>query len=313
MRIRILNVPDFCVSYYFLGLKSMGTLSYEPNMEYSKFDFRPLIIFEVKGKLVVIDNSDPVGVDTKLLESSDYYFATNKLAFSPAYANEKIRPLNPHYPINVNWLYLNTFWKQFFSSKAKSIAKEVYRIQKRPIFQVNDEIRKIENTIFFAGSIWKKEVEANQIRYSFINYCKANPRINFEGGFLPRNDGNHFGFDDAIAPKTYPPKEFLENSKKSLFGFNNAAVLGALSWRFAEYLNLGLPILSLPFKVTLKNFPIHGQSIHLIETIDEVPEFLDYALDHPEYLQQLALGGRAYFQKYCLPETQVHMIINSIN
>lgn len=312
MEIKILNVPDFCVSYYLLGLNSIALLSYQPNPEYSKFNFRPLIIFELKGRLVVVDNSDPVGIDDELLEKSDYYYATNKLASSVVYASDKVRPLNPHYPINVDWLYLKIFWKKLFSVDAKTLAKEVYRIQKRPVFRIEEEERLATNSIFFAGSIWKKEMEANLIRYSFIKSCKDNPRINFEGGFLPRNDGNHFGFDDALAPKIYRPKEFLENSKKSLLGFNNAAVLGALSWRFAEYLNLGLPILSLPFKVILKNSPIHGENIHLLETIEEVPEFLDFALDHPDYLKKIAKGGRLYFQKYCVPQVQVQMIINSI-
>lgn len=312
MQISILNLPNFCVSYYLQGLDSFANLVYKPNPEFSRFDFRPLMIFECQGKLVVIDNSDPVGLDEKLVARADYYFATNKLTDNLSYQSEKIYPLNPHFPVNISGLFLKTFWKRFASKDAKAVAKECYRIQKRPAFQVEKERLVEGNTIFFAGSIWKKEMEANQVRYSFIKYCKQNKRISFEGGFLPRGDGDNLGFEDALAPRTYSPKEFLEFSKKSIIGFNNAAVLGALSWRFAEYLNLGVPIVSLPFKVELKDFPIHGEQIHLIQTIEEIPDFLEFSLDNPSYLNKIAQGGKAYFKNLCVPTVQADMILKTI-
>lgn len=312
MILTFLNIPNFCVSFYLMGLSKHVQFRYNPNQEFSQFDFKPIAIFDYNGKLVVVDNSDPVGVNPKLLEFSDYYFATNKLKCHSGYKSEKILPLAPHYPVNALVLFLKTFWKKLPSSYGKNIIKEAYRLQNRPDFKLEPDNFIHGKKLFFAGSIWKNEPEANNLRYFFIKTCKANPRLDFEGGFLPRDNGDNLGFDDAIAPKKYSPKEFLELSKRSLFGFNNPAVLGALSWRFAEYLNIGVPILSMPYKVDLLEYPVHGTQIHMIDDIEELPDFLNFVLSKPEYLNRLSKGGKAYFIKNCLPEIQGQRIIDLV-
>ncbi|MBN7812920.1 glycosyltransferase family 1 protein [Algoriphagus sp. H41] len=309
MNCTLLNIPNFCSSYYLLGLSKHLRLQYSGKGEFSRFDFRPLAIMEIGGKLVVVDNSDPVGVDAGLLAQADLYFATNKLSDSPNYAHDKIIPLAPHYPVNSASVFLKVFWTRLFGKEGKEVAKELYRLQKRPQFQIEQENRVEGNSLFFAGSIWKKEMEANQLRYSFIKACQKHPGVDFEGGFLPRDDGDNLGFDDALAPRRYPPREFMDLSRKSLFGFNNAAVLGAISWRVAEYLNIGIPIVSLPFRIELPEYPAHGEQIHMIAEIGEIPEFLDFAVANHDYLNKLSKGGKRFFVEHCLPEVQAKRIL----
>jgi len=313
MSIRLLNIPNFCVSYYLFGIKQRYDFDYVPNSEYSKFNFRPLAILEKNGKIIIIDNSDPVGVDMNLLDASSFFFATNKLLGDSRYEHDKIFPLFPHYPIDTSGLYLEKFWKGIFSKNSKKIVKEIYRLQKRPKFQLEEQLQIEGNTIFFSGSIWKNEPEANEVRYRFIKFCMENPLIKFEGGLLPRDDGNNFGYDEVISPRRYSPIEFLNLSKKSLFGFNNAAVKGAISWRVAEYLNHSIPIVSLPFKIEIPKLPIHGKQVHFIDTVDEIPEFLNFALSNNAYLNQLSQGGADFFKEFCLPEVQAKSIFQKID
>lgn len=313
MSFRLLNIPNFCVSYYLFGIKQLCDFEYVPNSEYSMFNFKPFAILERNGKIIIIDNSDPVGVDLKLLDASTFFFATNKLLGDSRYEQEKIIPLFPHYPIDTSRLYLEKFWKGVFSKNANKLLKEVYRLKKRPKFQLEEDF-KIEGTsIFFSGSLWKNEFEANDARYRFIKACMDHPHLKFEGGLLSRDDGNNLGFDDAISPRSYSPTEFLNLSKKSMIGFNNAAVKGALSWRFAEYLSLSIPIVSLPLKIQLPILPIHGSQVHFIDTIEEIPEFLNFALSNNVYLNQLSRGGKEFFKEYCLPEVQAKYIFQKID
>ncbi len=304
-----LNIPNFCVSYYLLGLDRHFHLRYQANGEFAQYDFRPLAIMEIGGKTVVIDNSDPIGVNPELLAFADLYFATNKLKENSAYRSDKIVPLAPHYPVDSSSIFLKLFWKKLFSKESKNTVKEIYTLKKRPRFQIEEENRIEGNSLFFAGSIWKKESQANRLRYSFIKSCQSHPRVDFEGGFLRRDDGDNLGFDDALAPRRYSPKEFMDLSRKSLFGFNNAAVLGAISWRVAEYLNIGIPIVSLPFKIDLPTYPVHGEQIHMIAEVEEIPEFLDFAVDNHDYLNRLSKGGKKYFMEHCLPEVQIKRIL----
>lgn len=312
MSFTLLNIPNFCVSFYLLGLSQIARIKYSPNSEFERFNYRPLAIFQFEGSLFVIDNSDPVGLDQKLLEAAHLYFLTNKLKGNRNYENPKLIPLFPHYPVNASLIYVSIFWKNLFSSDSINTLKELYRLRKRPFFRIENENKVKGSNVFFAGSIWKNETEANKIRYHFIKSCKENFKINFEGGFLARNDGNNLGFDDALAPRAYSPKDFIEYSKKSIIGFNNPAVLGAISWRVAEYLNIGIPIVSLPFKVELPSEPIHGKNIHIIEDVSEIPEFLDYALNNHEYLNNISTGGKEYFLSYCLPSAQMKYIMEHI-
>lgn len=312
-RINILNIPNYYSSYYLLGLSRIADLRYTPSREFSHLNNKPFLVFEYQGKVVVIENDDPIGVDLKSYEQADLYFATNKLLTSEDYSMPKVHPIYPHYSINNSWDFLKIFGvKGAKEIGLKEFLKQWYVIFRRPDFK-ESPTRKLEgNYVFFAGSIWKKEPWANQVRLEFIEACKANPKIDFEGGMNPRSDGDLCGMPPSVMDKRYTPEDFAEKSSRSIIGFINPAVLDAVSWRLAEYWNYSCFVIGFPFKTDLPTFPEHGKQIHYIQDSAEFPELLTFLMNNRDYLEKVSLGGKQFFQEFCLPETQAKRILSMI-
>ncbi|GAA4815435.1 hypothetical protein [Litoribaculum gwangyangense] len=309
----ILNIPNFYSSYYLYGFDKVFHIKFKFDTTFTKYNNKPILIFRIKDKLGVINNDDPVYFDQELYQLSDMYFVTNKLIDNEFFNQPKVKPLFPHYPINILPLYLKLFNISLVKFlKFKDLAKQVYTLIRRPTYENYKFKAEKENYIFFSASIWKKEPETNRIRAEFIRYCKADDRLVFEGGFVPRNDGNHFDFKEELNEIKYPPKTFSKLSRRSKIVLNNAAVWGAVSWRLAEYLNQSLFVLSFPFKI---EFPIplkHNKEIHLINKTSEFPEVFDKVLHNKDYHKYIAENGKSYFSKYCTPEAQVEYIVRTI-
>lgn len=312
-QLEILSIPNFYSSYYLLGFSKSFKLKYSPLNEFQKFNNRGFLIFKFEGKLGVIDNHDPVGVNQELYDKVDLYFATNKLLNQDSYNQEKVRPLFPHYPVNISWLYLSFFGLDLIRKlSVKDIAREVYVLNSRPKYVKEGDRYHFSNYIFFSGSTWKKETWANQIRAEFIRACKEYPGLDFEGGFIPRSDGDNFGFDAELNQVKYPPKKFSELSAKSLISLNNPAVLGAVSWRLAEYWNFSSFVLSFPFAIDLPIQPKDKEQIHFITDSAEYKSVLEKVLTEEDYHQKVARGGKSFFDKHCTPESQVKYVIEEL-
>lgn len=312
--IEILNIPNFYSSYYLLGLHQTGKLAYKAESKFSKFNNRGFVIFRVGGKIGVVDNHDPVGVNEELYDACDLYFATNKLLGHPEYEQSKMRPIFPHFPVNILSLYLSLFGLDLLGKlKPRDLAREIYVLRSRPKYRELPEAYYFGNYVFFAGSTWKKEPWANQIRGEFIRACKADARLDFEGGFIPRADGDNFGYDEEVSEVKYSPRKFSELSAKSLLSLNNPAVLGAVSWRLAEHWNSTSFVLSFPFAIDLPVYPVNGEEIHLISNSQEYSETINLVLDHPDYHQKIAVGGNRYFKKYCTPEAQIKYVMDELS
>jgi hypothetical protein len=158
----------------------------------------------------------------------------------------------------------------------------------------------------------KKEPETNKIRAEFIRACKRDSRVNFEGGFVPREDGDHMGYPNEINQKIYPPKVFSELSAKTLFALNNPAVLGAVSWRLAEYFASGIAVVSFPAAVDFPVNPIDQKQIHQVLNPEEFEGVINRFFEDPTYHRKIAEEGRLYFEKYCAPDAQISYILNEI-
>ena len=311
--IYILNIPNFYSSYYLYGLNKVFKVKFKMDETFLKYNNKPTIIFKVKNKIGVINNDDPVYFDQALYNIADAYFVTNKLIDNEAFQQKKVKPLFPHYPINILPLYLRLFnigLLKFLN--LKMFAKQSYTLIRRPLYKNYNLKTDKHNYIFFSSSIWKNEPETNTIRAAFIRYCRADKRINFEGGFVPRSDGNNFNFQNELNEVKYPPKTFSKLSRKSKVVLNNAAVWGAVSWRLAEYLNQSLFVLSFPFKI---EFPIslrHEEEIYKINKINEFKKVFDKVLSDNSYHQNIAKKGKEYFNTYCTPSAQAKYIINTL-
>ena len=311
MKVIIHNISNYYSSYYLLGLIKVHEPHFSASKEFSSFNNRGYIVFEINGKLGVIDNHDPIGVNEELYEKSDFYFVTNKVKGNPSYERERVFPLFPHYPIDVRSSYLKLFGAHpFLKLKPIDFLKELYAQSLRPLYNSEQFQYHGSNYVFFSGSIWKKEPLANQLRATFIQACKDHPMINFEGGFVERKDGQHGGYDHLLNTKKYKPREFASLSRQSRIIFNNPAVLGAVSWRLAESQNLGSFVLSFPFDIHLPKYPLHGEEIHMINSLEEISESIDYIMKNDSYHQKISKGGKLFFDKYCTPEKQINFVLN---
>ena len=311
--IQILNIPNFYSSYYLLGLSKECNVTFKMDINFIKFNNRPILIFIINDKLGVIDNDDPSNVIQELYNISDSYFVTNKHIDVESYSQEKVKPLYPHYPINILALYLNIFGINLFRFlKLKQVAKEIYNLLQRPFYEEYKLNVVKGNFVFFSSRLWKKESETNLIRAEFIRFCKEDSRIEFKGGFMPRSDGNNMGFDKELNQEIYSPKMFSQLSSKSKVVLNNAAVGGAVSWRLAEYLNQGLFVLSFPLKIALPTNLNHADEVHLIENTTELDSVFNVILENETYHNTISSKGKQYFDNYCTPIAQAHYIIDSM-
>ena len=312
--IEILNIPNYYCSYYLLGLSDRFHLRYKFDPRFERFNNRAFLIFSRKGKLAVIDNNDPSGTKKDLYDYVDFYFCTNKLINHPSYQQEKIRPLFPHFPVNEAAIYLQTFGFSLLKRiKLKDLIHQLHILNKRPKYVEKDLNYVFHNYIFFSANLWKKEPETNQIRADFIRACKKEQRIEFEGGFAPRTDGDAMGFPDEINKKIYPPKVFSKLSAKTLLALNNPAVLGAVSWRLAEYFAAGVFVISFPSAIEYPIEPVHGEELHYVENSQEFETVFEKVFSDPDYHKKIALGGRAYFEKYCTPSAQINYILSVVD
>ncbi|EOZ95656.1 hypothetical protein A33Q_3018 [Indibacter alkaliphilus LW1] len=314
MKVYIHNISNYYSSYYLHGFNKAADLEFTCSKEFEAYNNRGFLIFEINGKLGVVDNHDPMGVDEKLLDKVDFYFATNKVKGHEAYERENVFPLFPHYPVNVHKDYFSVYkQKPFIKIPPIALLKELYAQNLRTNYKEEVLNYSFSNYVFFSGSIWKKEKWANELRAAFIEACKQNPSIEFEGGFVRRKDGAHGAYDHLLNNRAYSPSDFAKRSKKSMIIFNNPAVLGAVSWRLAESLNFGSFVLSFPFKIYLPVMPRHEEETHYIHDSGELPDVINFIARNEAYHKKIAFGGKQYFEKYCKPETQVSYLIDVLS
>lgn len=309
-KVTILNIPNYYCSAYHFGLTQISDLRFSPRAEFAHLNNKPFLVFEYQGKVAVIENDDPMGVDLPSYSNADLYFATNKLLARDDYNMPKVQSLYPHYPINNANDYAKLVgWKGLKELGPKELLRQWYTIYRRPEY-VLKEFEPLEgNYVFFAGSIWKKEPWANQIRGAFVKACQNNPLIQFEGGMIPRTDGDLCGLAPELLNRKYSAKEFAAKSSKSVIGFNNPAVLDAVSWRLAEYWNYGCFVISFPFKIDMPSTPKHGEEIHYLTDSSEFDEVLTFGMKNVHYRKKVAGGGKAFYEKNCRPEVQAKRIL----
>ncbi|MGB8704049.1 MAG: glycosyltransferase [Gillisia sp.] len=278
-----------------------------------KFHNQPILIFRWNNKIGVIDNDDPQQVKEELYDLADVYFVTNKLKNAPSYQRKKIVPLFPHYPINSLSVYLKVFGINWFKNvNFKAVLQQINSLRKRPVYRKFNFQKNTGNFVFFVSRLWKKEAETNEIRAAFIRTCKNNVKIDFKGGFKERTDGETYGYEHELCKQSFSPITFSKHSAKSLLGFNNPAVCGAVSWRLAEYWNHGIFVLSFPFKIDLPKYPEHEKEQFYIQHTADFQKIINKALDDRSWCNSIAEGGNSYFSKYCTPTAQINYILQEM-
>jgi hypothetical protein len=87
---------------------------FKMDIDFIVFNNKPILVFKVDGKIGVIDNDDPVGVHQDLYDMCNFYLVTNKLTGIDSYQQPKVKPLYPHYPVNIVFDYCRIFGVELF-------------------------------------------------------------------------------------------------------------------------------------------------------------------------------------------------------
>ncbi|WP_432222986.1 glycosyltransferase [Flavobacterium sp. TMP13] len=282
------------------------------------------IIFEYKNTKilkVVIDSRDTNLIWEDELAWCDIYGKINyDFELISKYSNLKIVPIGPSFGIKIWGLYETLFFglkhtfkfRKFLLNKRNYLANYWRQYKRLPLEDYYHKSVASNNSVFFVSSIWKKELETNMNRLNFINACKLNNSIIFEGGFAPRSDGNNMDFDRNLILKRYNLKTYLSKTQLSKFVFNTPAVLYCHGWKLGEYLALGKVIISTKHKNELPN-PLIDR-VHLIYVRENVLE--DYSVVLNELISNEALckkmeaNALSYFKNNLEPTVVINNLIN---
>jgi hypothetical protein len=85
---------------------------------------------------------------------------------------------------------------------------------------------------------------ANQARVVFIDACRAQKGIVFEGGFWARKRVPVSGYESYTDPVDYPHPVYIEKTRRSAVVFNTPSYKWCHSWKLGEFLAMGKAIVS---------------------------------------------------------------------
>lgn len=308
-------------AFYIKGLKEFYNLKkvFFDCHRFPKFNqgtFAAIIVQDDKEFKICIDSRDQSDLWMDQLNWCDVYGKVNYNKTSiPETHKNKVLAIGPSFGIKI-WSFTKTFVvaiihfirfrKQISSNKvyisnylAQSKREYLERYYEKP--ENNTTTKKY---VFFASTLWKNEMDTNTFRANFINACLKNDEIEFEGGFVPRSDGNNLGFDGLITNAMYTMSAYLNRIKKSDIVFNTPAVLNCHGWKLGEFLAMGKVILStsfynqMPVKLVDKDNILFLDKANENEMSQKLHEIL-----HSENLQlHLKNQSKLYFQTYLQPK-----------
>jgi len=309
-------------SYYIQGLYSV----FGRRLVFSKRGFPELhgsglavIIGEGShSKNVYICAADASDVDKVALEWCDVYAKANvDPEVVPHRFRQKILPIGPSFGIRIWGLskaglnyalsllagrgnryltreHLANFWRQW-----------KYR---RPL-SAYSPAPSFDDYVFFVSTLWKSAVKTNQCRAFFIDACRAQPRLTFEGGFPPRAR-DRLTLEGYMITRRYRPEDYLERTKRSAFVFNTPAVMGCHGWKLGEFLALGKAIISTPLSHPMPAPLIHGENVHFVgESYEEIESAVSLLCQEKTYRYRLERGARRYYLMYLHPTRVIHRIL----
>jgi len=302
-------------SFYIKGLEQcFGNENlYFKNKPFSNFKFNNhFFAFIIKdnsiSRKIVIDYADSSMIHSKALVWSDVYCKIN-IDESIQYNTTKLVSIGPSFGIKIYsptktlFLAIMNFLKsrkridnvrRFFSN---------YRAQLyRP--KINDYYPSFEQDeyIYFAGSLWKKEVKTNTFRANFIKAC-LNKSVKFEGGFAPRTKNDIQGYKNLTMKSRDTMESFMEKTKKSIVAFNTPAVLDCHGWKLAEYLCFGKAIISTDLSRKLPSKLIDKKHLLITDgTEKDIEMKLENLITDKKLRNTLNENARKYFEKELSPD-----------
>lgn len=257
----------------------------------------------------IIDYADASTVNDPPLAWCDFYLKIN-IDPEKNYATDKLISIGPGF--GIRFLSLS----QTISLALRNYVKARKRIKmakqffyhyisqwKRPLLSDYYPNRVEENYVFFAGSLWKKEVKTNTFRGNYITACKNVNTLKFEGGFAPRKNRDIRGFEAQTMQTRIPMNDYMKKMSKSLVAFNTPAVQGCHGWKLGEFFCFGKAIISTP--ITRKLPKDLEDREHFILTTGEEEDIetkLKELIHNKALREKLETNSRKYYETVLAPE-----------
>jgi len=166
--------------------------------------------------------------------------------------------------------------------------------------------------VFFISTLWDHEnclEGTNHLRKNYIEFCKLNQQVEFEGGLLAHPSHPQYAeFKEIIFSTKYSIERYIEKTKLSAFVFNTPAVHNCHGWKLGEFLAMGKAIISTPLSNELPEKLIHGKDIHIAANDAELVEAIQLLATNDEYRKHLENGAKTYYSKYAEPQRVIKSI-----
>lgn len=312
----------FYDGYYIQGIKEHYK-GFEFNTskfpKFSEDTFAIIIEGDNYSRKIIIDSIDSSQINVMAFEWCDVYGKVNYNSDSfPAHNQEKIVAIGPSFGIKI-WNLFETLYHLTFNfirfknaiGNKRGFAANYWRQYKRLRLKNYNLSQSSTNQVFFLNSIWKKESETNNNRALFIETCKSNENINFEGGFVSRSNGDNLGFDHLVYSEIIPLQTYIEKVKNSAFVFNTPAVLSCHGWKLAEFLALGKAIISTSHHNQLPADLLHEKHLLYAENQEEINLAIEKLTTDISLKKNLELASRNYFETYLAPQKVIKRLLEN--
>ncbi|WP_282786592.1 hypothetical protein [Flavobacterium croceum] len=311
-------------AYYIQGLKEYFGVKkvYFNTSKFPKFNqdvCAILVEYPTYSYKIAIDSRDNSDIRPELEQWCDVYGVVN-VQYSDLARYSKVISIGPSFGIKTAStlaLYCKAFCNvlRFFNHiphKKRYVSNFIAQSKRNYLHEYYKPIKAQKKYLFFTASLWKNEPETNAYRANFIRACKALHRFTFEGGFVPRSNGDNLGYDDLLASqKIFSLKEYTLKIKQSMVVFNTPAVLQCHGWKLGEFLAMGKAIISTKFYNEMPAPFINNE--HYVElqtnTSEEIQKVLLGLKENPDKLIKLETNAFHYFQKYLTPVKVIQRIV----
>lgn len=168
--------------------------------------------------------------------------------------------------------------------------------------------------VFSISTLWEHKNcidGTNLLRKKFIELCKTEQKIEFEGGFYANSSQHpqYLEFKEIIFPNRYSIKDYIKKLKLSSFVFNTPAVHNCHGWKLGEFLTMGKAIISTPLSNELPEKLVHGENIHFVTNDSELAESILLLTSDNAYRNKLENGAKVYYSKYVEPKSVIKLIL----
>jgi hypothetical protein len=336
----VLN-PAFDIFYNSFYLHGLLELFGSSRIEYASRSFPrlssgclALLVRGTRELRVIIDPYDGAVItnyNRRGLEWCDVYAKVNLAStLVPEDQRHKCLPIGPSFPVRL-WGPMRSAWMaartyrtsvdyaprlQGINNSREHFANYSRQYRYALPLQSFVRTRTRDGYIYFLSSLWREEEApgTNEYRARFIECCKANPAVVFEGGLVssePETSPPSDRFAGCMASGRVPLQEWLHKTQLSSIVFNTPAVWSCHGFKLAEFLALGKAIISTPLARELPAPLVHGQHIHYVDgSADAIRAAVDLLLSNREYRHHLEQNAQEYYERVLRPTRPISRLLD---